>query len=143
MAGGIDRLSVVCAGHEESVDQFIIYAGYGEVMHRLQVLELSLWMIQSRGIKSQTRLDQAMAKVEKWNATTLGELPRAPRRGQEVAHPPVSTAANSRYTTTVRMWLGSIVAQHDGSNLHPAHRMNASALIVHWRGVHRHPWQRP
>ncbi len=79
MAGGIDRLSVVSAGHEESVDQFIIYAGYGEVMHRLQVLEMSLWMIQSRGIKSQTRLDQAMAKVEKWNATTLGELMRGMR----------------------------------------------------------------
>jgi len=76
----LDRLSVVCAGHEESVDQFIIYAGYGEVMHRLQVLEMSLWMIQSRGIKSQTRLDQAITKVEKWNATTLGELMRGMRR---------------------------------------------------------------
>lgn len=66
-------------GGEESVDQFIIYGGYGEVMHRLQVLELSLWMIQTRSIKSGTRLDQAMTKVEKWNATSFGELMRGMR----------------------------------------------------------------
>ena len=45
-------------------------------MHRLQVLELSLWLIQSRGIKEKSTLEQGMAKVEKWNGTTLGELMR-------------------------------------------------------------------
>ncbi|MGI8515138.1 MAG: hypothetical protein ACR2NT_08330 [Acidimicrobiia bacterium] len=64
---------------ETSVDQFIIYGGYGEVMHLLQVLELSLWMIQTRSIKSRTPIDQAMAKVEKWDATTLGDLMRGMR----------------------------------------------------------------
>ncbi len=63
----------------ESVDQFIIYAGYGEVMHGLQVLELSLWAIQARGIKANTSLDQAMVKVGKWNGTTLGEMMRGMR----------------------------------------------------------------
>jgi hypothetical protein len=61
---------------EESVDQFIIYAGYGEVMHRMQTLEMSLWLIQARNIKAGSTLEQGMAKVEKWNGTTLGELMR-------------------------------------------------------------------
>jgi hypothetical protein len=66
-------------GGEGSVDQFIIYGGYGAVMHRLQVLELSLWIIQTRGIKRGVQPSQARAKVEKWNATTLGELMRGMR----------------------------------------------------------------
>lgn len=61
---------------EEQVDQFLIYAGYGEVMHRLQVLELSLWQLQTRGIRPGATAEQAMSKVEKWNATTLGALMR-------------------------------------------------------------------
>jgi hypothetical protein len=28
---------------DERVDQFIVYAGYGEVMHRFQTVELVLW----------------------------------------------------------------------------------------------------
>lgn len=61
------------------VDQFIVYAGYGEVMHRLQVLEMSLWGIQTRGIKPNTTLDQALNKVARWNNTTLGEMLRGMR----------------------------------------------------------------
>jgi hypothetical protein len=60
----------------EKVDQIIIYAGYGEVMHRFQVLELSLWLTQTRRIKAGSSLKQGMVKVEKWNGTTLGELMR-------------------------------------------------------------------
>ena len=62
---------------EDEVDQFIVYGGYGEVMHQLQVLELALWGFLTRGIKPGTSLDQGMKKVEKWNATTIGSLLRA------------------------------------------------------------------
>ena len=61
------------------VDQFVVYAGYGEVMHRLQALELSLWLIQCRNIKAKSTSEQVMAKVEKWNETTFGNLMRGMR----------------------------------------------------------------
>lgn len=61
---------------DERVDQFIIFGGYGEVMHRFQVLEMSLWGLQTKSIKPATTMDQAMAKVEKWNGTTFGEFMR-------------------------------------------------------------------
>jgi hypothetical protein len=61
---------------EAEVDQFIVYGGYGQVMHQLQVLELALWSFLTRGIKSGTSLDQGIKKVEKWNGTTIGNLIR-------------------------------------------------------------------
>jgi hypothetical protein len=61
---------------QEHVDQFIVYGGYGEVMHQLQVLELTLWGFLTSGIKPGTSLDQGMKKVEKWNGTTIGNLVR-------------------------------------------------------------------
>lgn len=60
----------------EELDQFIIFGGYGEVMYRFQVLEMGLWGLLARSIKPATTMDQAMAKVEKWNGTTFGELMR-------------------------------------------------------------------
>jgi hypothetical protein len=63
-------------GSMEKVDQFIIYAGYGEVMHRFQVLELSLWTLQARSLKPKSTLDQSTAKVDKWNGTAFGQMLR-------------------------------------------------------------------
>jgi hypothetical protein len=62
--------------NEERVDQFIVYAAYGEIMHQFQIFELTLWRFLTRSIKSGTTLDQAMQKVEKWDATTLGKIVR-------------------------------------------------------------------
>lgn len=61
---------------DDRIDQFIIYAGYGEVMHRFQVFELTLWIFFTRSIKPGTSLEQAMDRVWKWNGTTLGSLVR-------------------------------------------------------------------
>jgi len=60
----------------ESVDQFLVYGAYGEVMHRFQVFELSLWQVLTRGIKPGMTTDQAMDKIEKWDATTFGSIVR-------------------------------------------------------------------
>jgi hypothetical protein len=58
------------------VDHFIVYGAYGEVMHRFQVFELTLWQLLARGIKPGMNSDQAMDKVEKWDATTFGGIVR-------------------------------------------------------------------
>lgn len=68
---------------DERVDQFIIYAGYGEVMHRLQVLEMSLWTLPTRGIMPKTQFEHAMDRVEKWNGTTFGELMRGMKNQEQ------------------------------------------------------------
>jgi hypothetical protein len=60
----------------EHVDQFIIYAGYGEVMHRFQTFELLLWQFLVRGIKRGSSLAQAMDKIIKWDNTTAGAIVR-------------------------------------------------------------------
>jgi len=61
---------------DERLDQFIIFAGFGEVMHRFQVLEMSLWGLLAHGIKPATQEHQVLAKLEQWNATTFGKLMR-------------------------------------------------------------------
>jgi hypothetical protein len=61
---------------DERVDQFIVYAAYGEVMHQFQVFEITLWGFLTRGIKPCMSADQAMEKVEKWDATTFGKVIR-------------------------------------------------------------------
>jgi hypothetical protein len=58
------------------VDHFIVYGAYGEIMHRFQVFELTLWQMLARGIKPGMTADQAMDKVEKWDATTFGSVVR-------------------------------------------------------------------
>ena len=58
------------------VDQFIVYAAYGEVMHQFQTFEMTLWGFLTRSIKTGTSPDQAMPKVWKWDGTTLGSLVR-------------------------------------------------------------------
>lgn len=65
--------------NQEDVGQATIYVGYGAVMHQFQMLELDLWGFLTKGIKSGASFDQAMAKVEKWNATTFGSLWRGMR----------------------------------------------------------------
>ena len=60
----------------ERVDQFIIYAGYGEVMHRFQTLELLLWQFLVRGIKPGSSPAQSMDKITKWDNTTVGAIVR-------------------------------------------------------------------
>jgi hypothetical protein len=64
------------ASEGNHVEQFIIYGGYGQVMHQLQGLELTLWGFLARGLKKGMSLDQGMKKVEKWNGTTIGDVIR-------------------------------------------------------------------
>ena len=61
---------------DESVDRFIIFGAYGELMHRFQVFELALWQLESRSIKPGTTREQAMEKVGAWNRTTFGQFMR-------------------------------------------------------------------
>lgn len=61
---------------DEPLTAGIIYVGYGEVMHKLQVIELNLWQIQALRMKAGTNDAQAFAKVQKWDATTFGALYR-------------------------------------------------------------------
>jgi hypothetical protein len=61
---------------DQRVDQFIVYAAYGEVMHQFQVFEMTLWRFLSRWIKTGTSMDQAMEKAGKWDATTFGKMVR-------------------------------------------------------------------
>jgi hypothetical protein len=60
----------------ERVDQFIVYAVYGEVMHKFQVFEMTLWGFLTRGIKPGMSESQAFDRVTKWDGTTLGALVR-------------------------------------------------------------------
>lgn len=62
--------------NSEDTGEYLIYIGYGEVMRRLQSLELGLWGLLSRKIKPGTSLDQAMEMVAKWDGTTFGQLMR-------------------------------------------------------------------
>ena len=48
-------------------------------MHKFQVLEVALWGFRARSLKPVTSLDQGMAKVEQWNATTFGQMWRGLR----------------------------------------------------------------
>lgn len=61
---------------DENVDQFLVYAAYGEVMHQFQILELTLWGFKASSIKPGTNLEQGIQKVGKWDGTTLGNLIR-------------------------------------------------------------------
>ena len=61
---------------DERVDQFIVYAGYGEVMHRVQIFELLLWQFLIRGIKRGSSFAQAMDKITRWDKTTAGSILR-------------------------------------------------------------------
>ena len=63
----------------DEVDQFIIYGAYGEIMHKFQVFELTLWGFLARSIKSGTTLNQAMDRISRWDSTNLGTLWRGLR----------------------------------------------------------------
>jgi hypothetical protein len=76
MSSTLSAMATVDDEQSDRVDQFIVYAAFGEVMHEFQVFELVLWQLQSRSIKPGTTPDQAMDKVHKWNSTTFGGLVR-------------------------------------------------------------------
>ena len=67
------RMSDEAPGEAE-VDQFIVYVGYGQVMHQLQVLELALWGFLTRGIKSGTSLDQGISLRGSWRSATIWRI---------------------------------------------------------------------
>lgn len=52
----------------------VVYVGYGEVMHKLQVLELALWQFATRRFKRATTGEQMLQKVEAWDKTELGRM---------------------------------------------------------------------
>lgn len=64
---------------DESTDQFIVFAAYGEVMLGFQLMELSLWSLNAINLKPAIQAAQASAKVEKWNGTSFGDLLRGLR----------------------------------------------------------------
>jgi hypothetical protein len=64
---------------EERVDQFIIYGAYGELMHRFQSFELTLWLLLSRSIKERTKAKKGDSKkvddkVAAWDRLNLGQI---------------------------------------------------------------------
>jgi hypothetical protein len=61
---------------DERIDQWSVYAAYGEVMHQFQVFELTLWGFFTRGLKPGMNETQAFDRITKWDGTTLGKLAR-------------------------------------------------------------------
>ncbi|KRE56154.1 hypothetical protein [Phycicoccus sp. Soil748] len=61
---------------DDSMSAGLIYVAYGELMHKLQVMEMSLWEIQALQMKKGMTDAQAFAQVEKWDGTTFGALYR-------------------------------------------------------------------
>jgi hypothetical protein len=64
------------AANDEDAENAIIYLGYGKVMHQLQALELTLWQVLATKFKPGMTDGQMLAKLEKWDGTTLGQLVR-------------------------------------------------------------------
>ena len=60
----------------EHLDQSIVYAGYGEVMHRFQTFELLLCQFLVRGIKRGSLVAQVMENIIKWDNTIAGAIVR-------------------------------------------------------------------
>lgn len=61
---------------DHELDEGIIYVGYGDLMRKLQLMELNLWQILALRMKPKVQADQAFTKVEKWDGTTFGSLVR-------------------------------------------------------------------
>jgi len=61
--------------HDE-LDAGIIFVGYGDLMRKLQLMELSLWQILALRMKPKVQPEHAFALVEKWDGTTFGSLVR-------------------------------------------------------------------
>ena len=55
---------------DTDVSRFTVFYGYGEVMLRFQVLEMSYWQILATRLKRGMTLDQGMQKVEGWERQT-------------------------------------------------------------------------
>jgi hypothetical protein len=55
---------------DTDVSRFTVFYGYGEVMLRFQVLEMSYWQILATRLKRGMTLDQGMQKVEGWEHQT-------------------------------------------------------------------------
>ena len=73
--GGWSRLR----GDDEAQNVGVIYIGYGELMRRLQVLELSLWIVQAMRMKKGMSGEQAFRQIDKWDGTTFGTMWRGMR----------------------------------------------------------------
>ena len=58
------------------VDQDEVYWAYGKVMHKFQLLELTLWMLL---VPEEVSWQKGMAKIDKWDQTTFGSLARSIR----------------------------------------------------------------
>ena len=63
----------------EEIEQSVIYVGFGAVMHQFQVIELTLWQFLTRTIDDRPAAEEAMAKVENWDATTFAAMVRGLR----------------------------------------------------------------
>lgn len=57
-----------------AVGEALIYIGYGELMRRLQVLEMTLWQAQSLRFKRGVSAEQAMQKLQGWDGATFGKM---------------------------------------------------------------------
>ena len=76
--------NIVCTVEPEAsdkcVDQFIVYAGDGEVTHRFQTFELVLEQFLVRGIKPGSSPAQTVDKITKRDNTTAGAIVEARSR---------------------------------------------------------------
>ena len=64
---------------EGTVDQFIIYGAYGELMHRFQLFELTLWQLMTRSIKERANPKKGDTKkvddkITNWDRLNLGQI---------------------------------------------------------------------
>jgi hypothetical protein len=56
--------------HDARFQRFTLMNGYGEVMLRFQVLEMSYWQILATRIKQRSTLDQGIARLNGWAGQT-------------------------------------------------------------------------
>jgi hypothetical protein len=62
---------------EDETSPLVVYVGYGEAMHKLQLLELMLWSFATRRFKRGTTGEQMIQKIEGWDKTELGRMWRS------------------------------------------------------------------
>jgi hypothetical protein len=61
---------------DDELDEGIIYIGYGDLMRKLQLMELHLWQIQALRMNPKMQAKHAFEKVEKLDGTAFGSLVR-------------------------------------------------------------------
>src|SRR4051812_12133520 len=56
---------------EASQSAAVVYVGYGQVMHKFQLIEMNLWSVKALHFKAGIQERQAFAKLASWDAKAV------------------------------------------------------------------------